>query len=173
MKKLEQKQSLEYGQSLVTQAMHTVTKELKFEAAHRLVYGYPGKCQHNHGHSWVVFVTVGLRNEANPSGVLRTGLDTYGFVKDFGDFKPLKEWIDEQLDHATIVSRDDDDFRMWLERNGQRQFVVTGNPTSENLTKIIFEKAQELLEDERCRVVEVRIKETCTSEASYRVWSSR
>ena len=136
--------------------MTTATKEMKFEAAHRLVQGYPGKCKNNHGHSWVVFVTV----ESST-------LDKYGFVKDFGDFKPLREWIDEKLDHATIVSDSDVEFQKWLTDNNQRYYVVAHNPTSEVLSRIIYEKAQELLEDEHCHVTEVRIKETCTSECSY------
>ena len=153
--------------------MHTVTKELKFEAAHRLVQGYPGKCANNHGHSWVVFVTVGLKFEhSRQTTLIRPGLDTYGFVKDFGDFNLLKDWIDNTLDHATIISEDDTEFQTWLEENKQKHFIVPHNPTSEVLTKIIFQKAQELLEDERCRVMEVKIKETCTSEATYREWVS-
>ena len=139
--------------------MITVTKELRFEAAHRLINGYPGKCRNNHGHSWVVFVTASLVEGAN--------LNPFGFVKDFGDFKPLKEWIDNTLDHATIVSEDDISFIDWLAKNRQNYFKVKGNPTSENLSQIIFEKAKELLNDDRCVVSEVRIKETCTSEAIY------
>lgn len=140
--------------------MMTVTKELKFEAAHRLVNDYPGKCKNNHGHSWVVFVTVGLLEGRQ--------LNPYGFVKDFGDFKPLKQWIDDTLDHATMVSNEDTPFIIWLENNNQRYFVTDGNPTSERLSKIIFYKASELLDDTNCKVVEVRIKETCTSECSYK-----
>ena len=139
--------------------MQTVTKELKFEAAHRLINGYHGKCRNNHGHSWVVFVTVKLLPGAS--------LNEFGFVKDFGDFSPLKGWIDDNLDHATVVSSEDSPFLMWLDAAEQRYFTIQGNPTSENLSKLIFEKASLLLNDSSCVVSEVRIKETCTSEASY------
>lgn len=141
-------------------AEQLVTKELKFEAAHRLGAGYPGKCRHNHGHSWIVFVTVGLR-----AGVQ---LDEYGFVKDFGDFKPIRDWCDEMFDHATIVSDVDHEFVKWLRDNDQKCFVMGGNPTSENLASLIYNQAVMMLEDERCFVHEVRIKETCTSEAIHR-----
>jgi len=139
--------------------MYLVTKELKFESAHRLIYNYPGKCRANHGHSWVVFVTIKLEE--------RRRLNKYGFVKDFGDFKLLKDWIDTMLDHSTIVSEDDTSFIAWLEKEQQKYFPVKGNPTSENLSRIIYEKAEELLNDDCCAVSEVRIKETCTSEAVY------
>jgi 6-pyruvoyltetrahydropterin/6-carboxytetrahydropterin synthase len=140
--------------------MQIVTKELKFEAAHRLVNGYPGKCRNNHGHSWVVFISVRLLEGRR--------LNKYGFVKDYGDFAPLRNWIDNNLDHATIVSDDDDSFIAFLESDKQRLITTQGNPTSENLSKIIYDKAHELLDDDCCEVCEVRIKETCTSEAIYR-----
>ena len=145
--------------------MMTVTKEMKFEAAHRLIYDYPGKCKNNHGHSWIVFVTVLLKENRQ--------LTKYGMVKDFGDFKPLRDWIDNNLDHATIVSEDDDTFILWLEAAFQRHFKVAGNPTSENLSRLIFIKASELLNDDCCSVSEVRIKETCTSEAVYREFTEQ
>lgn len=140
--------------------MQIVTKELKFEGAHRLINGYPGKCRNCHGHSWVVFVSVRLKEGRR--------LNKYGFVKDFGDFKPLRDWIDNNLDHATIVSEDDSSFLSWLEKECQRLYITQGNPTSENLVQIIYKKAAELLDDDCCEVYEVRIKETCTSEAIYR-----
>lgn len=149
--------------------MHTVSKELKFEAAHRLVHGYPGNCAHNHGHSWVVNIVVGLRND-RPGGLIKQGLNDYGFVKDYGDFAGLRKWIDDNWDHATLVSSDDMELREWLEKHGQRHSVIPHNPSSEVLSKILFQKAQDYLDDERCRVVEVRIKETCTSEATYQEW---
>ena len=136
-------------------ARRLVTKEIKFEAAHRLVNGYPGKCANNHGHSWIVFITLALKADKE--------LDRYGFVKDFGDFKPLRDWVDNRFDHATIVAADDAAFRKWLTDNDQKQYVMDGNPTSENLAELLFQKATEVLEDENCYVYEVRIKETCTS----------
>ena len=141
-------------------AARLVTKELKFEAAHRLGQGYPGKCRHNHGHSWIVFVSLGLRDGE--------ALDQHGFVRDFSDFKPLRDWVDEELDHASLVSADDKDYWEWLNGSHQKHFITEGNPTSENLAQIIFQEAVRLLEDDRVYVYEVRIKETCTSEAIYR-----
>ncbi len=77
--------------------MFTVSKEMSFDSAHRLVNGYQGKCRNNHGHTWVVIATC--------SGET---LNEMGMLRDFGDFKPLKQFIDDCLDHATIVSEKDE-----------------------------------------------------------------
>ena len=51
---------------------YSVCKTLTFEAAHRLLKDYSGKCSNNHGHSWVVDIEV----EAEQ-------LDEKGMVVDF------------------------------------------------------------------------------------------
>lgn len=142
----------------------TVTKQMRFEAAHRLINDYPGKCAHNHGHSWFVYITLSLKS--------RAGLDQYGFVKDFGDFKPIRKWIDDTLDHATIISTGDKIFATYLVENKQKHFAVTGNPTSETLCAVIFDKASSMLNNDRVFVSSVRVDETCTSESVYSIEES-
>lgn len=134
----------------------SVTKEFKFEAAHRLI-NYQGKCKNIHGHSWVVFVEV-----------IGEGLDEVGMIYDFGDFAPLKVWIDKHLDHATIVNHQDVELLGFLLEHDQKRFIVNQNPTSEVLCAVIFNEAMRLLAlPEGAKVNSVRIKETCTSEACY------
>lgn len=136
----------------------TVTKEFKFEAAHRLL-NYEGKCKNLHGHSWVVYLKVGLKSSE---------LNKIGMVFDFGDFKPMKEWIDQSLDHSLIISNEDEELLDFNLSRGHSTFVTNGNPTSEVLTEIIFNYALHLLKlPSHLELIEVRIKETCTSEASY------
>jgi 6-pyruvoyltetrahydropterin/6-carboxytetrahydropterin synthase len=132
--------------------MFTVTKEYSFDAAHRLVRGYEGKCAHVHGHTW----RARLSAEAS-------SLNRVGMVRDFGDFKPIKDWIDEKLDHATIISDEDVDLNTWLVLHQQRRYLMVGNPTSENLAREIWMKAREL----GIELSAVEIDETCTSCARY------
>lgn len=137
----------------------TVQKEIRWEAAHRLVKGYTGKCAHNHGHSWVARVVVELRPEG--------ALNAFDFVRDFADFQAVKQWVDEHWDHATLVSEGDEALLRWLRENGQRHYVFPANPTSEVIAETLFHIASRMLNDERCRVRRVEVNETCTSAAVY------
>lgn len=139
--------------------MWTVSKELRWEAAHRLVGGYTGKCANNHGHSYVAQVVLALRPGAS--------LNPYGMLRDFGDFKPLCDWIEAYWDHATLVAEADESLRSWLEANQQKYYTFPTNPTSEVLAQTLFGIASQLLNDERCVVSRVCIRETCTSEAIF------
>lgn len=135
---------------------YSVCKTLTFEAAHRLLKDYSGKCSNNHGHSWVV--DIELETEQ---------LDEKGMVLDFSELKRLKQWIDDTLDHSTILW-EKDPMCEYIRYSGQRLFVTLENPTSEVIAKIIFEKAQELFANERIRVSSVVVYETCTSRAAYK-----
>lgn len=140
--------------------IQTVSKEIDFEAAHRLVQGYPGNCRHVHGHSWKVTLTMVLLENSD--------LNQYGFVRDYADFKQVKNWIMNKWDHATLVSKDDKKLLRFLKTNEQRHFVFDNNPTSESIVMKLYEIASTMLDDGRTEVVEVRVKETCTSEAVLR-----
>lgn len=131
---------------------YLVKKELSFDSAHRLVQGYQGKCAHVHGHTWRVRFEIAADK-----------LDRFGFVRDYADFKVMKAWIDEHLDHATLVSTNDQALRRFLHEQNQRMFVTPENPTSENLAKILFDVATL----HHLPVTAVEICETCTSEARY------
>lgn len=105
-----------------------VAREFLFEAAHRLPH-HEGKCKHLHGHSYRVEVSV----EA-PVDPL-TGISV-----DFGDLKPLGSWLDENLDHATLVWSGDASLLSWLEVNEQKHFVTDQPPTAEVLALRIREE---------------------------------
>ena len=132
-----------------------VTKEFRFEAAHRLVQGYSGKCRNVHGHSWVVRVTL-----RSMSGIL----DQFGFVKDFGDFKPLRDWIDLNLDHSMMVSKEDMTMLTFLSGHGLKYHVMKRNPTSEQLCLELKDVADRLFSD--AVVSKIEVEETCTSKAT-------
>jgi 6-pyruvoyltetrahydropterin/6-carboxytetrahydropterin synthase len=129
---------------------YSIRKEFHFEACHRLTAPYHGKCSHLHGHSFVVHISVAA-----------TELDERGFVMDFNELKPLKDWIDSELDHATLVSENDRSLIEWLKANGQKYVLFPVNPTSEIIARAIAEKAKSL----GFPLAAVEIAETCTSSA--------
>ena len=136
-----------------------ITKTIKWEAGHRLAKGYPGNCQHVHGHSYVATIEMSL--------VHGSSLNKYGFVKDFNDFKELKTWVDDNWDHAFLVASDDVEMREFLDKNEQRQYIFNNNPTAEYIAQKLYEVAGELLNDYCSKVTKVIINETATSEAIY------
>jgi 6-pyruvoyltetrahydropterin/6-carboxytetrahydropterin synthase len=131
---------------------HTITKEFRFEAAHRLTEPYRGKCAHLHGHSWVVRLSVGSDT-----------LDKCGFVQDFSSLSPLRDWIRNHFDHATLASASDPSLLAWLRENAQKHVSLPVNPTSEIVAHFLYEKAREL----GLSPLSVEVMETCTCSVRY------
>jgi len=140
-----------------TSANMKISKTLKFEAGHRLARGYPGNCQHAHGHSYIVTVEMDSLGDLN----------RYGFVKDFNDFKPLKDWIDNNWDHAFLVYSQDKAMLDFLVDNNQRHFIFAENPTAEHIAAVLYRVASDHLNDEFSKVTTIKVNETATSEAVY------
>lgn len=134
-----------------------VAKEINWEAAHRLVYNYPGKCRHVHGHSYKAVFELALSPSAS--------LDKFGFVRDFSDFKKVKRWVMDHWDHASLVCCDDKTWITWLRKNRQRYFLFGSNPTAENIAKQLMVIASAALDTSRCYVRTVTVYETVTSKA--------
>jgi 6-pyruvoyltetrahydropterin/6-carboxytetrahydropterin synthase len=130
---------------------YIISKEFSFEAAHRLIRNYTGKCTNNHGHSW----RVRLYLES-------TNLDNKDMVVDFQETKILKQWIDENLDHTTILW-EQDPMCKYIQDTGQRIFITKKNPTSEHMAEIIMKKALQLFNTERVNVHCIELNETCTN----------
>jgi 6-pyruvoyltetrahydropterin/6-carboxytetrahydropterin synthase len=135
-----------------------ISKQIKWEAGHRLAHGYPGNCQHVHGHSYIATIEMELVGKK---------LNQFGFVKDFGDFKQLKNWVDDNWDHAFLVANDDTSMLNFLKENKQRLYIFAENPTAEYIAQELFEVAKTMLNDQYSRVVAVKVNETATSEAVY------
>ena len=131
-----------------------ISKTFTFEAAHRLVLGYKGKCLNNHGHSGEVTITM-----------VGSKLDSKSMLIDFEELKILKEWLMESFDHATLLYKEDP-FLDYLKKEGHKVFIMENNPTSESLGAVILEKAQLLFNNEECRVKKIEVGETCTSKAT-------
>ena len=65
--------------------VYTVTKRLEVSAAHHLQLDYESKCQHLHGHNWIIHVTCQAET-----------LNANGMVI---DFKQIKEIVQTKMDH--------------------------------------------------------------------------
>lgn len=120
---------------------HTIGKTFAFEAAHYLP-GLPEghKCGRMHGHSYRVTVSVGTDVDLTPPG----------FVVDFADLVPVKEFIDAALDHRVLND------------------VLDVPPTSENIARWLFDWCEiHLRLPASVWVVSVRIQETANTYAEY------
>jgi len=120
--------------------MFKAFKEAEFSAAHSL-RGYKGKCEALHGHNWKIRLQIAASE-----------LDPLGMVIDFAELKEILASILGRLDHQNL--------------NEVAPFDKT-NPTSENIAKYIYDKASEMLSDERVKVDRVMVWEKSTSCAEY------
>lgn len=93
--------------------MYVISKEFHFSASH-ILYGLSDghPCGRLHGHNYTIIVTLG-----SPK------LDKTGFVTDYGLLKPIKDFLDNELDHRHLN-----------DVMGQIQ------PSAENIAKFIFDK---------------------------------
>ncbi|MDR1678894.1 MAG: 6-carboxytetrahydropterin synthase [Prevotellaceae bacterium] len=132
---------------------YQISKDFSFEAAHRLIKNYSGKCSNNHGHSYRVRLT--LEGEQ---------LETTDMLFDFHETKRLQAWLDDKFDHATILWHEDPMLEM-LQNFGNKVFITEKNPTAEHIAELIFAQAQALFENESVKVYCVEIGETCSSTA--------
>ncbi len=131
--------------------MFQVLKQITFCYGHRLIR-YTGKCQHLHGHDAMAEVVIE-----------RDGLDDRGMVVDFSDIKAdVTSWIDQHLDHKMLLCKDDPIVDQ-LKAFGEPLFLLDGNPTAENIAKLIFDQTALMGHN----VVEVRLWESPTSCAVY------
>ncbi len=143
----------------------TASKTFHWDMAHRLGDGYTSKCRHLHGHRYVAEVVV----EAG-------ALNEHGMVLDFGEITSVCDtWIQEHLDHATLVCERDTSLRAFLEAEGNRLHVVPFNTTAEQIAAWLAEvlqaelDAQPHLTGRGVRIVRLRLNETPRSVAEWRL----
>jgi 6-pyruvoyltetrahydropterin/6-carboxytetrahydropterin synthase len=104
--------------------MYRVCKSFTFNAAHKLIAPYEGKCNRMHGHTWRVDVVV-----------VSEMLDPCGMVVDFNHLSLLNGYLEQRFDHATV-------------NNTVKQ------PTAENIARHIYEWCRTHWSVERVRVWE-------------------
>lgn len=95
--------------------MYTIAKSFDFSASHTLDGVAPEHpCRRLHGHNWTVTLYLAASD-----------VDARGFVVDFLDLAPFKRYLDETLDHRHLND------------------VLPSSPTSENLSRHLYELARE------------------------------
>lgn len=131
--------------------MFKVTKIINFSYGHRLL-NYSGKCRNLHGHNAKVEIQM-----------FSEKLNDIGMVVDFVEIKNiLQKWIDDNLDHKMLLSKDDPMVKI-LKDNDEDVYVMDTNPTAEAIAKLIYDYAV----SKKLPVKKVKLWETETSIAVY------
>lgn len=117
---------------------YEIQKEFHFSASHQLTHLPEGhQCARLHGHNYIVVVVLGA-----------DVLNEDGFVRDYGELKPLKEFIDSKLDHRHLND------------------VFPFKTTAENMARYLFDLCKRGFGWKE--VIEVRVSETPKTWSSYK-----
>ncbi len=111
-----------------------------FAAAHAL-RGYDGNCSNMHGHNWDVEAYIQC-----------TKLNKLGIGVDFRDVKSIVKDVLSKLDHTNL--------------NDVAEFGSI-NPTSENISKFLYNELSRRLNTEFIKVVKVMVFESPGCGSSY------
>ena len=137
----------------------TCTRRFQFCSGHR-VHLHESKCNHVHGHNYVILVTA-----------IAPVLDNLGRVIDFGEIKEkLGTWIDENWDHGMILFQNDPLAACWGHDPllNQKHFIMPSNPTAENMALFLLHNVCPVLfKDSHVVINKVTVWETenCYAEA--------
>jgi len=136
--------------------MLTVTKTVKFDAAHVLT-NHKGLCKNLHGHTYRVDLSVA-----------QDTADTSDMVIDFKDLKRIAaETICDAFDHAFIyntASEGEREIAVVVEKHGMRTVALPFRSTAENLARHFHA----LLQPKIPGLCAVKVWETADSSAEYR-----
>jgi 6-pyruvoyltetrahydropterin/6-carboxytetrahydropterin synthase len=112
--------------------MYTVKKKFKFECAHRL-FGYKESvCQNLHGHSYKGLIKISCDK-----------LDDRGMVIDFSQLSVFQDWINENFDHALILSLNDTFDEKTL--CGNKVYRMNCHTTAENMCRLFADTLYSLI----------------------------
>ena len=98
--------------------------------------------------------------------------DTNGFVVDFGKLRYLKEWIDENLDHACAISLRDphlERMKNW-EVDGLIQLFVIESASCEGIAQHLFEVFDPMVREHtngRAWILSIELVEDSKNSATY------
>ena len=136
--------------------MITVTKTVKFDAAHVLT-NHQGLCKNLHGHTYRVDVSVAQAEE-----------DGRDMVIDFKDLKNIAtEVICSRFDHAFVyntASEGEREIAAVVEKYGMRTVAIPFRSTAENLAKLFYGDLKSRIPE----LASVKVWETADSCAEYR-----
>lgn len=114
-----------------------------------------------HGHNWGFKFTFGCHE-----------LDESGFVVDFSDLKFIREWLEENFDHAYLYNLDDTESHEML-----KQFPQAFRPyplescSAEGIARHVFNAIRLLLREhhgERVFLLALEVFEDSKNAAQYR-----
>ena len=116
--------------------MYRITKEFLFSASHQLGHlPIDHQCARLHGHNYIVVVELASDQ-----------LNSDGFVRDYGELKAFKTYIDENFDHRHLND------------------VMTNMTTGENLARHFYDWCAALWPE----TAAVKVSETPKTWAEYR-----
>ena len=137
--------------------MITVTKTVKFDAAHVLT-NHQGLCKNLHGHTYRVDVSVSQAED-----------DERDMVIDFKDLKGIaNEVICDRFDHAFIYNTEsagEREIAAVVEKNGMRTVAIPFRSTAENLAKMFYNELKSRVPG----LSAVKVWETADSCAEFKV----
>jgi len=122
---------------------------------------HKGRCSRIHGHNWTIKLTFAASE-----------LDSNGFVLDFGNLRYLKEWIDQNLDHACAISTSDphlERMKNW-EADGLIQLLVLESASCEGIAQHLFEVFDPMVREHtngRAWIVSIELEEDTKNSATY------
>ena len=120
--------------------MYRLMIKTSFAAAHNLI-NYQGDCENLHGHNWRVEVVVAAKE-----------LDKAGLGIDFKILKKQTNSLLDELDHKYL--------------NDLTPFK-NESPSSENISRYLFERLSETLNNENITVEKINVWESENACASY------
>lgn len=120
--------------------MYRLMIKTSFAAAHNLI-NYQGDCENLHGHNWRVEVVVAAKE-----------LDKAGLGIDFKILKKQTNSLLDELDHKYL--------------NDLTPFK-NNSPSSENISRYLFERLSETLNNENISVEKINVWESENACASY------
>lgn len=120
--------------------MYRLMIKTSFAAAHNLI-NYQGDCENLHGHNWRVEVVVTAKE-----------LDKAGLGIDFKILKKQTNSLLDELDHKYL--------------NDLPPFK-NNSPSSENISRYLFERLTETLNNENITVEKINVWESENACASY------
>jgi 6-pyruvoyltetrahydropterin/6-carboxytetrahydropterin synthase len=146
--------------------MHIVEREHEIHCGHR-VAGHEGKCQHLHGHGYVITF-----------GCIADGLDSLGRVIDFGAIKQkLCMWLEDNWDHKFLAWDQDELMRQiayTMQGCSHEQGLTSSvvwvpfNPTAENMAEYLVRViGPQQLHGTGVKLVSCKIHETRKCSATF------
>lgn len=138
--------------------MYRVRKQFKAEIAHILESAHSKCCTDCiHGHSYVFEVVLKSKT-----------LNADDMVTDFGLVKSWVVPMIEEWDHALVVSSLHSNL-IDLYRSYRKVREIRGNPTAENMARVLFEMIKDSMirANSDVQVESVRVHETSTGWAEY------